>query len=384
MSANDTLYPQIPISEHRKHPCVLCQRRKVKCDRNEPCANCNNAGVECVPASTLPPRKRKRRFPEAELLTRLQRYERHLRRYGADIDAINHEGSHDGEYSALTTGAIIKSNHSETPEIAQACKKIILTVLVLGVNDEFRAAEELLEGSSDDEMWAHPVTKTYEELGGDGDDLLFGPQTTEKLTTLHPSPVLIFRLWQTFLDNINPLIKIFHAPSVQQKVLDATANLETIPKNTEALMFGIYAVATLSMNREECLKLFNESKDVVLARFQSGARRALRIAGYLRSSDIVVLQAFALYLLSDDNRSAVTFCLTGVAVRIAQRMGLAIDGSNYAIPPFEAEMRRRLWWQLILIENRVAELSSGGICVLAYAWNTKLPANVNDSDLFPT
>lgn len=146
-------------------------------------------------------------------------------------------------------------------------------------------------------MLANQTSSTYEDLNGDLDDLLFGPQTVGKLTALHPSPVHIFRLWQTFLDNVNPLIKIFHAPSVQQSVLDATANLENIPKSFEALLFGIYSTATISMNDEDCQKLFIESKEVVLARFQSGARRALRNAGYLKSSDIVVLQAFTLYLV---------------------------------------------------------------------------------------
>lgn len=252
-------------------------------------------------------------------------------------------------------------------------------------------------------MFANPITKSYEQLGGDGDDILFGSQPTENLNALHPSPVHIFRLWQTFLDNINPLTKIFHAPSVQQKVLDATADLENIPKNTEALMFGIYAAATSSMNNGECQKLFNKNKEEVLARFQSGARQALRAAGYLKSSDIVVLQAFTLYLvgllyssswlrwlthlklsslqMTIDPRSL--FCLAGVAVRIAQRMGLSTDGTTYAIPPFEVEMRRRLWWQIVLIDVRVAEFSGAGTSILTYAWNTKLPSNINDSDLSP-
>ena len=76
----------------RKHPCLLCQQRKVRCDRNEPCSNCVKAGAaKCEAAPQYPPRKRKKRFPEAELLARLRRYERHLRNYGADIDAINRE-----------------------------------------------------------------------------------------------------------------------------------------------------------------------------------------------------------------------------------------------------------------------------------------------------
>ena len=78
---------------HRKHPCVLCQKRKVKCDRNYPCGNCTKARVECISPTTLPPKRRKKRFPEAELLARLRKYEEHLRRYGADIDAINAEGT---------------------------------------------------------------------------------------------------------------------------------------------------------------------------------------------------------------------------------------------------------------------------------------------------
>jgi len=75
----------------KKHPCVLCQQRKVKCDRNDPCQNCTKARTECIPASALPPRRRKKRFAEAELLARLRKYEEHLKAYGADIDAINRE-----------------------------------------------------------------------------------------------------------------------------------------------------------------------------------------------------------------------------------------------------------------------------------------------------
>lgn len=56
------------------------------------CANCRKAHAECISPSTLP-RKRKRRFPEAELLARIRRYEHHLKLYGADIDAINAETS---------------------------------------------------------------------------------------------------------------------------------------------------------------------------------------------------------------------------------------------------------------------------------------------------
>lgn len=78
-------------AHEKKHPCVLCQQRKVRCDRLYPCGNCKKASAECSSPATLPTRKRKRRFPEAELLARLRKYEHHLKGYGADIEAINRE-----------------------------------------------------------------------------------------------------------------------------------------------------------------------------------------------------------------------------------------------------------------------------------------------------
>jgi hypothetical protein len=122
MSSSEAPQPQqSALPEHRKHPCVLCQQRKVRCDRNEPCRNCVKAGVECISAATLPPRKRKRRFPEAELLARLRRYEHHLKNYGADLDAINQESAGGEGQGTSTVGnsaqdlGNVRSSSSKSP-----------------------------------------------------------------------------------------------------------------------------------------------------------------------------------------------------------------------------------------------------------------------------
>lgn len=127
---------------------------------------------------------------------------------------------------------------------------------------------------------------------------MFGLSPAQAAPMIHPSPVTIFRLWQTFLDNVNSLIKLVHAPTVQQQLLDATSNLDQIPRNLEALMFGIYSMAIVSMTDDYCRKLFNDERMAVLKRFQDGTKQALQNAEYLRSTDIVVLQAFVLLLVS--------------------------------------------------------------------------------------
>jgi len=68
--------------------CVLCQQRKVKCDRKFPCANCVRACAQCVPA-TLAPRQRRRRLPERELLERLRRYEGLLRQNNIKFEPLH-------------------------------------------------------------------------------------------------------------------------------------------------------------------------------------------------------------------------------------------------------------------------------------------------------
>jgi hypothetical protein len=71
-------------------------------------------------------------------------------------------------------------------------------------------------------------------------------------------------------------------------------------------------------------------------------------------------------------------------MRSAQSVGLHRDGSNFKLPPFETEMRRRLWWFLWSIEARAAE--DHGISVSDHMIDvsgTRFPSNLDDGDLYP-
>ena len=54
-----------------------------------------------------------------------------------------------------------------------------------------------------------------------------------------------------------------------------------------------------------------------------------------------------------------------------------------SVSVFEAEMRRRLWWQILHLDSRAAELSGSGISIFINLFDTKCPRNVNDRDLDP-
>jgi hypothetical protein len=71
----------------RGHSCVLCQQRKVKCDKQKPsCGNCIKARAECVPSAPTVPRRRKRKIAETDLVGRLRKYELLLKTHGIKVD----------------------------------------------------------------------------------------------------------------------------------------------------------------------------------------------------------------------------------------------------------------------------------------------------------
>lgn len=75
--------------------------------------------------------------------------------------------------------------------------------------------------------------------------------------------------------------------------------------------------------------------------------------------------------------------MIGIAVRIAQRMGLHSESALAKCTIFEAEMRRRLWWALVGFDLRISHLSYAGNSVLDPTWDCKVPTNLNDSDMRP-
>lgn len=63
-------------------------------------------------------------------------------------------------------------------------------------------------------------------------------------------------------------------------------------------------------------------------------------------------------------------------------MGYHRDGDLLGLPPFETEMRRRIWWQILSLDGKLAMVSGLSDNFLQGHSDTKLPQNLNDADLF--
>ena len=71
------------------------------------------------------------------------------------------------------------------------------------------------------------------------------------LQTLHPLPSQIPFYWQTFLENVQPLVKIIHTETMDKTIKEVQHNLDSLRPSTEALMFSIYFATITSMNEDE-------------------------------------------------------------------------------------------------------------------------------------
>ncbi|CAK7238406.1 hypothetical protein SEUCBS140593_010656 [Sporothrix eucalyptigena] len=443
--------------------CVMCQQRKVKCNRKFPCNNCIRLGVNCVPA-TLNPRRRRRRFPERELLDRVRHYETLLRQNNvrfeslfetttgieedpqthhdddashdaaSSLAALRHGGSASGRDEMMvdadgddagrvkTTGSdaglsvpppttkTVWDRGVEAKNFWKAIRKGFIDSDFggVGASRERRSHNDSNNGNTPDgggasaaspastsdaesdepnaaavirEMWAR-------QLGNTGSLFFRGPhKTLASITALHPGPVQIFRLWQIYLENVDPLLKITHTPSLQGRIVEAASNLEGIDPTLEALLFGIYCVAIHSMTSSDCQAVFGSSKQDLLGTYQPACEQALLNSGFLRTTERDCLAAFFLYLISlghnIDHRTL--FSMLGVAMRIAQSMQINNDtpSTTPKLAPLEAEMRRRLWWAMALFDARIGELSNHSPTMLDPTWDCSIPLNANDFDFRP-
>ncbi|EXJ54503.1 hypothetical protein A1O7_09843 [Cladophialophora yegresii CBS 114405] len=386
---------------HKAFSCIRCFERKVKCDKQSPCSNCVKSNIECIFRVPPAPRRRRKRTQEDLLLARLKKCEELLKSKGIDIDnpdtvpgpaslespPLTQPGSQplSPEVSSTAAGedlifAAPEIRKSGRLIVDQGKSLFIENNLWASLSDEFQQPNEAIaEYSEDDEDDAGtPVEESTEFILG------YTP-TSNFIHQFHPSPTNIFVLWQIYLDNINPMTKFIHYPSFHKTLEQACRQLDNLPRGLEALLFAIYGAAVYTIDDDECETRLGEPRKMLLARYRHATRKALARARFMNTSELVVLQALSLYLFSmrENYDPRTNWTLAGIAVRVAQGMGLHRDGTGLGLSIFETEMRRRLWWQIVVLEGRSAELSGSGRFGDLSLSDVLAPTNVNDEDLHP-
>ncbi|RSL63661.1 hypothetical protein CEP51_013272 [Fusarium floridanum] len=358
--------------------CVLCQDRKIKCDRRSPCFNCVKAKVECMPGKQAPPRKRRRMADQ--LFDKLAHFEQQLDQFIASDPTL---------LANVSASLAQDSPRVDTPlplsqSLSKPAGKMVQSEdgarymdshLGAAIHEELRAIRAMLETDA----------SLGEETPPPSDDLYATGFLTGSLVSFQPDTVQAFTLWQLFLDRVNPLTKVIHTPSVQPYITEEASRIGSIPLNYQALRFAIFTLASVSMSESESQQKIGCSRQDAIRDYTQGTEIALRELNVMKNFDMVALQALVLYLLSLRNRHGkdTSWILTGTALRMAIKMGYHRDGELLGLSPFETEMRRRIWWH-IMLQDVIHTLTSSLSCSeIPVSWDCKMPQNLNDADLFP-
>jgi hypothetical protein len=217
--------------------------------------------------------------------------------------------------------------------------------------------------------------------------VLFGQVSRDDPVSLYPRADIVMALWRTFLRNVDPLSKMIHPPSFEGVVQLSCQNIHAISRAHLALLYSIFMSAVVSMTEEECRVKIGNARANMLKRFSCLTQKCLSKAGLLRTADLTLLTAFMYYLLSMrlDSDPQTVWSLSALALRTSQRIGLHRDNTE-GLTPFEIEMRRRIWKQVLIFEWSTSEIagSSSQAAFFADSMDFDDPRNLNDADMDPS
>ncbi|KAL4738364.1 hypothetical protein BDV11DRAFT_216031 [Aspergillus similis] len=300
--------------------CLECRRRKIKCDRSHPCSYCVKVRINCkYPAS-------RRAREDGDALSRVSLLESKivaLEKRLAEVEQPSLSGSAPHSKLSARHGG---SNRGQGTDYSE-----------FGVNS---VQEEMHDPQN-----FPPVA-----AAGTRSSMLLQPQAPVDLDLYRPTPNIIAALWQRYLEIVDPVLKIFHTPTVQMLVSQAIQGRNKLDLASECLLFAICYATVAAMTPSVCQSELEEDRKIIGR---------------------------------NDPNGPDVYALVGLAIGIALKMGLNRDGEAQGYPPFEVEMRRRVWWQLFTLDIRVAEDRGSEPCILESSFNTRLPSNVADTTLHP-
>ena len=193
-------------------------------------------------------------------------------------------------------------------------------------------------------------------------------------------------------------MKVFHAPTMQPIIDDVLFHVSQVSKETSCLLAAIKFAAVTSMTDEQSWAALGASRESMLELFRCEVQATLAAANFLGTHDLTTLQAYVIFTVNRNPFITLSwsnteqFCnrrheqpramwiASGIAIRLAQSIGLHRDGAAMNLPVLATEVRRRLFWELRMLDLACAE-DCGFLPTYIYGADTRLPLNVNDADI---
>ncbi|KAF2433182.1 hypothetical protein EJ08DRAFT_584213 [Tothia fuscella] len=425
-----------PAPAPKKRSCTICRSRKVRCDKQSPCSNCRRANIACIyPSTDRPPRwaRRMERLnaaafnsqsthgadPDAaNVMERLRGLENLVKELSGQLQQAQAGDGQDGASpsgtsnsagspqshgteavatSSIDTGGVQKQfgrlvlqnasrsryvNSGFWSQINNELDDLKMDTRSLAIEDSESSEDEASSEKSP------PPTKELERTPSERHNFLFGHNLSPSIIDSHefqPLPSQIPFLLDVFSENVNFFCQVVHMPTVTNMVRNLRGgNMSSLTPSNEALLFAIFYAAITSMEEDDVLNYFGSTKSDLNLKYRRGLEHALAKADFLNAPDLILVQALCTFLalLRRHDSPRFVWMMTGVLIRMAQYLGLQRDGSYFEqLTPFEVEMRRRVWWCVVMLDLRSSEDQGTDLTIANGSFDTKVPLNIDDADI---
>ncbi|CAG8620568.1 5751_t:CDS:2 [Paraglomus brasilianum] len=162
-----------------------------------------------------------------------------------------------------------------------------------------------------------------------------------------PSRELCDELVDTYFQEIHPCIPFIDKTDFMEKYKDLENNPQVL-----GLLFAIMSVAARQIDRPS-VRLHPDEPSTAGDQFFYRAKELL--ADDFDESNIITLQALLVMAMNQQGKkNSRCWLYTGMAIRMAQDMGLHRDSSKWNLDARQAEIRKRLWWACFMSDRIVS------------------------------
>ncbi|KAH8882404.1 hypothetical protein GQ53DRAFT_831536 [Thozetella sp. PMI_491] len=373
--------PGVALSRAALKPCIHCRKRKVKCDRGNPCAECVRFAKACSYEDTVADTNA--REPHAQdqgdLQHRLDRLEKLLEEKEAKAAfpeshqrSIAKTGQMLPEPSSFVQTALHLVANSSEDESGVLMTASGTTLYVAG---GFWA--KLFEETDELHMLLQPLQHPAATLSPPIHS--HDPTLDLSLDTPHPSIQQADVLCNLFFARVEPFIRILHEPTFRKEYRSLQLGKCSTPDEFEALLSAIYLLTILVTDKSMVQDIFGQPKAEVLCRSRRFAEASLSRIGFMRSRSMLSFQALLYHITflyeAGDYETATS--MVGLAQQISRRLGLHRDASA-SVDPFAFEIRKRAANHLAFLVYRGYE-NEGIDCIIPIASVMNLaPMNADD------
>lgn len=202
--------------------------------------------------------------------------------------------------------------------------------------------------------------------------LHFEPREIEKKNPCEVIPLLLTQLlpkpqcdalYKSFLFGVHPVVPLIHPPTFAKEYNAFWSwfpeNIRDMP-NAELLdnqgllplLMSVLYAGSISMSSQAITELTGQTKEKITSTFYSATMNSLAATAFPRSPTLSSLIAFLIVqtCLIREEEPLTSCSFVGMAMRVAQSMGLHRDGSLFGLNEVECEIRRRVWWHIVYLD----------------------------------